>query len=58
MGFGPSLRNIYLQKFSVPEEGARFLEIVGFDSFPIGIKGAIVKAEYIALIRNKFIHPC
>ncbi|XP_059462647.1 putative disease resistance protein At4g19050 [Corylus avellana] len=51
----PSLRNIYLQKFSVPEEGARFLEIVGFDRFPDGIEGAIVKAEYIALIRNKFM---
>jgi MOB kinase activator 1 len=51
----PSLRNIYLQKFSVPEEGARFLEIVGFDRFPDSIEGAIVKAEYIALIRNKFM---
>ncbi|KAE7996848.1 hypothetical protein FH972_001537 [Carpinus fangiana] len=51
----PSLRNIYLQKFSVPEEHGGFLEIVGFDSFPDGIEGAIVKAEYIALIRNKFI---
>ncbi|XP_059462645.1 putative disease resistance protein At4g19050 [Corylus avellana] len=51
----PSLRNIYLQKFAVPEEGGRFLEIVGFDSFPDAIKGAIVEAEYIALIRNKFM---
>ncbi|KAE7996846.1 hypothetical protein FH972_001535 [Carpinus fangiana] len=51
----PSLRNIYLQKFSVPEEGARFLEIVGFDCFPDAIEGGIVKAEYIALIRNKFM---
>jgi Leucine-rich repeat (LRR) protein len=51
----PSLRKIYLQKFSVPEDGARFLEIIGFDRFPAGIEGAIVKAEYIALIRNKFI---
>ncbi|XP_059463530.1 putative disease resistance protein At4g19050 [Corylus avellana] len=51
----PSLRNIYLQKFSVPEDHGGFLEIVGFDRFPDGIEGGIVKAEYIALIRNKFM---
>jgi hypothetical protein len=51
----PSLRNIYLQKFSVSKEGARFLEIVGFDCFPDAIEGGIVKAEYIALIHNKFM---
>jgi Leucine-rich repeat (LRR) protein len=51
----PSLRKIYLKTFSVPKEGGRFLEIVGFDSFPAGIEGAIVKAEYIRLIDNKFI---
>jgi Leucine-rich repeat (LRR) protein len=51
----PSLRKIYLMTFSVPKEGGRFLEIVGFDSFPAGIEGAIVKAEYIRLIDNKFI---
>ncbi|KAE7996847.1 hypothetical protein FH972_001536 [Carpinus fangiana] len=51
----PSLRKIYLKTFSVPKEGGRFLEIVGFDGFPAGIEGALVKAEYICLIDSKFI---
>ncbi|XP_062166104.1 putative disease resistance protein At4g19050 [Alnus glutinosa] len=50
-----SLRDIYLKLLSIPEDHGGFLEIVGFESFPAGIEGAIVKAEYISLIDSKFV---
>jgi hypothetical protein len=50
-----SLRDIYLQLLSIPKDHGGFLEIVGFESFPAGIEGAIVKAEYISLIDSKFV---
>lgn len=48
-------RKIYFQTLSLPEEHGKYLEIVGFDSFPSGVEDALLKAEYISLINNKFI---
>nr|POE84279.1 hypothetical protein CFP56_71289 [Quercus suber] len=38
-----------------PEEDGRFLEIFGYDSFPDGVKDALMQAEYISLVDNQFI---
>ena len=51
----PIFRKIYFQTLSLPEEHGKYLEIVGFDSFPSGLEDALLKAEYISLIDNKFI---
>ena len=45
----------YTFRLSLPEEHGKYLEIVGFDSFPSGVEDALLKAEYISLINNKFI---
>ena len=50
----PNFREIYFQTLSLPEEHGKYLEIVGFDSFT-GFEDALLKAEYISLIDNKFI---
>ncbi|KAM3734767.1 hypothetical protein ACB098_10G039700 [Castanea mollissima] len=50
----PNFREIYFQILSLPEEHGNYLEIVGFDSFT-GFEDALLKAEYISLIDNKFI---
>ncbi|KAK9984754.1 hypothetical protein SO802_034279 [Lithocarpus litseifolius] len=50
----PNFREIYFQTLSLPEEHGKYLEIVGFDSFT-GFEDALLKAEFISLIDNKFI---
>ncbi|XP_030948307.1 putative disease resistance protein At4g19050 [Quercus lobata] len=50
----PNFREIYFQTLSLPEEHGKYLEIVGFNSFT-GFEDALLKAEYISLIDNKFI---
>ncbi|GMY29953.1 putative disease resistance protein At4g19050 [Fagus crenata] len=51
----PFFRKIYFQTLSFPEEHGQYLEVMGFDSFPAGVEVALLKAEYISLIDNKFI---
>ncbi|KAK9275152.1 hypothetical protein L1049_022411 [Liquidambar formosana] len=51
-------RDIYFQTrhFPHPKECCRSLEIRGFNEFPDGIKDVLRRAEFVALIENKFIN--
>ncbi|KAG6621201.1 hypothetical protein I3842_Q029200 [Carya illinoinensis] len=48
----PIFRRIY---FKTPEKCCQYLEIVGFISFPLGVKDALKKAAYVSLIGNNII---
>ncbi|KAF5477480.1 hypothetical protein F2P56_004117 [Juglans regia] len=52
----PFFRKIYFKTISLPpKDGGQYLEILGFHSFPAGVEDALMKAEYVSLIENKFI---
>ncbi|XP_040985877.1 putative disease resistance protein At4g19050 [Juglans microcarpa x Juglans regia] len=52
----PFFRKIYFKTISFPpKDGGQYLEMLGFHSFPAGVEDALMKAEYVSLIGNKFI---
>ncbi|KAL4602386.1 hypothetical protein ACB092_10G049900 [Castanea dentata] len=51
----PSFRKIYFQTHCFPEEIHQYLEIIGFDEYPVGVEDVLMKAEYVSLIENDFV---